>query len=320
MKKRSFTILLLLSVYLSSFAQTTHKAQSITNHMTDKHLNVAGTKISLVPPAGFVATTTFTGFQQVETSASIVVAEIPGPYDEMAKGFTKEAIKTRGVDLLTKETLQLNGYPATLIRAEQAAYGSTFSKLILFFGNKEQTIMLNGMCPKDAPNLLKELEVALFSAVYQPNKVVNPLGSASFEVTVAKTKLKFAAMMTGMLMYSVDGKVPTQSTDKTNLTVGSSLAQVAVKDAKLYAINHVKQLPVSIKIDPANIKPLTIDAISGYEIVAYGQDPKTKKPEMVYQVMLFSDDLYYLIVGTANDDFPANLALFKSVSSTFRRK
>jgi hypothetical protein len=37
-----------------------------------------------------------------ETSSSIVVTEIPAPYSEMAAGFTKEALATKGMNLLSK--------------------------------------------------------------------------------------------------------------------------------------------------------------------------------------------------------------------------
>ena len=74
-----------------------------------------------------------------------------------------------------------------------------------------------------------------------------------------------------------------------------------------------------LKLDENKINEIEVDGISGYEIVGEALDKNGAK-ELVYEVMLFTDNGYYLLVGTTNDDFEANLDLFKKVSRTFKRK
>ena len=65
---------------------------------------------------------------------------------------------------------------------------------------------------------------------------------------------------------------------------------------------------------------ITIDNISGYEIIAIGKDKKTGNPEKSYQVILFSDSLYYIFYGSTNQDFDNNINELKKAVKTFNRK
>jgi hypothetical protein len=74
-----------------------------------------------------------------------------------------------------------------------------------------------------------------------------------------------------------------------------------------------------LELDENKINEIEIDGISGYEIVGEGLDKNGAK-ELVYEVMLFTDNGYYIIVGTAKNDFEQNLQLFKKVARTLKRK
>ena len=127
--------------------------------------------------------------------------------------------------------------------------------------------------------------------------------------------------LTGMLLYTVDGKVPTESTDKTSFIVSPSVANVESIDKKLTAINRIKRMPYTdLKLDENKINEIEIDGLSGYEIVGEGFEKTNGAKELIYQVILFTDNGYYLLVGTSRNDFGENLALFKQVARTFKRR
>ncbi|NBP70438.1 MAG: hypothetical protein EBU52_17100 [Cytophagia bacterium] len=121
--------------------------------------------------------------------------------------------------------------------------------------------------------------------------------------------------------YTIDGKVPTESSDKTTFIVGISIANVQTVDKKLTAITRIKRMPYNdLKVDENKINEIEIDGIYGYEIVGEGLDKANGTKELIYQVMLFTDNGYYIIVGTAKTDFQQNLELFKKVARTLKRK
>jgi hypothetical protein len=315
MTKLFLTLIGLLTT-LATFGQG-----EIINTKTHKHKQIAGTRFFLVPPAGFVAATNFQGFQQTNSGASILVMEIPGPYSESTKGFNEQGLKTQGVVLKKKEEVKVNGTQGLFLTTEQSAYGRDFSKYILVFGDTKATYMVNGTFPEGVTELGKEIRQSMFSVVYESGLTVDPLSAAQFSVDTKGTKLKFGKSITGMLMYSVDGKVPTESNDKTSFIVGLSLANLQTADKKLTAIKRLKALPYNdVKIDENNIKQIEIDGLTGYEIVAEGLNKTNGNKQLIYEVMLFTDKDYCLIVGTAENSFEENLELFKKVAKTFKRK
>jgi hypothetical protein len=181
--------------------------------------------------------------------------------------------------------------------------------------------MVNGTFPKEVTELEKDIRESMFSVVYESGLTVDPLSAVSFTVDTENTKLKFGKSMTGMLLYTVDGKVPTESNDKTTFIVGLSLANVQTGDKKLTAITRLKRMPYTdLKIDENEISEIEIDGISGYEIVGEGLDKTNGTKEFIYQVMLFTDNGYYIMVGTTKNDFEQNLELFKKVAKTLKRK
>jgi hypothetical protein len=314
------TKLLLTLIGLLTISSTFGQGE-INNTKTGKHKQIAGTKFFLVPPTGFTAATTFQGYQQMHSGASILVMEIPGPFSESTKGFNEQGLKTQGVVLKKKEEIKVNGNQGLFLTTDQFAYGTNYSKYILVFGDSKATYMVNGTFPKEVTELEKDIRESMFSVVYESGLTVDPLSAVSFTVDTENTKLKFGKSMTGMLLYTVDGKVPTESNDKTTFIVGLSLANVQTGDKKLTAITRLKRMPYTdLKIDENEISEIEIDGISGYEIVGEGLDKTNGTKEFIYQVMLFTDNGYYIMVGTTKNDFEQNLELFKKVAKTLKRK
>ncbi|NBW36776.1 MAG: hypothetical protein EBR30_17480 [Cytophagia bacterium] len=310
--------LILIGIFLttSSFSQS-----EINNTKTDKHQQIPGTKFFLIPPTDFINATQFQGFQQLNSGASILVMEIPGPFSESTKGFNKQGLKTQGVVLKKKEEIKVNGNQGLFITTEQFAYGTNYSKYILVFGDSNGTYMINGTFPKEVTTLDKEVRESMLSVIYESGITVDPLSAVSFTIDTENTKLKFGKSLSGMLIYTIDGKVPTESSDKTTFIVGISIANVQTVDKKLTAITRIKRMPYNdLKVDENKINEIEIDGIYGYEIVGEGLDKANGTKELIYQVMLFTDNGYYIIVGTAKTDFQQNLELFKKVARTLKRK
>ncbi|MEO5977098.1 MAG: hypothetical protein ABIS36_14440 [Chryseolinea sp.] len=313
--RNSFLPILIILFAVSAFAQT-----DINNEVTDKHKQIKGTRFLLIPPNVFVEAVNFQGFQQLDNNASILVIEIPEPFSETLKAFSNQTLKTQGVMLKTKENIKVNGNDGILLSTEQVVHGSNFSKYILAFGNNRSTFMVNGMFPKDVYSLREEILASIRSVVYDTSLLVDPLSNMTFSVKTDDTKLKFAKNISGTLLYTVDGKVPTESVDKTSFLVGMSMANVQTLDKRLATINRIKRLPYTdLALDENQVNEIQIDGVDGYEITAEGSNKKGVR-ELIYQIMLYNNNVYYLIIGTAQEEFESNLLLFKNVAKTLRHK
>ncbi len=284
---------------------------------TNKLTKVPGTKCSLIPPSGFVAATTFSGFQNLETGASIMINELPTSYQSLVDGFTAEALKSRGMTLTKKETIDFNGSKATLINLTQAANGTTYLKLMLIFGDTKGTVLVNGIYPEASKDSELKIKDALLSTVYNNSQNDNPLEAATFTIDIKDTDFKLIKYMSGSLLYSTDGKIPTE---KPTLIVGNSIAKVPSQNQKKYAEERLKKLPRGELNVVKEIKEITIDNLKGFEIVANGKT-KDDKNELVYQVMLFNENGdYYIIVGQSQEELERYLGVFKKIAKTFKRK
>jgi hypothetical protein len=309
----------ILTTFLLSICLTTFGQKRIDNKLTEEHQNIKGTKISLIPPKGFTDGLNFLGLQQTESGSSIMILDIPGPYSETSAGINKENLSSKGVELSKIENLTINGLPAIFVTGTQNAYGNIYTKFILVFGTDSETIMINGVYPENLKKVGDEIKKSMLTVFYEADKKINPFDALDYTLDVSETKLKFGKSMSNSLIFSVDGQVPTSSSDKTNLIVAKSFSQITTEDKKLFCINRLKQTPIEIKnIEYTN--EITIDGVSGYEIYAKGKSKKSGETENIYQVILFSDKLYYILFGTTNDETDKSIEEIKKAVKTFKRK
>lgn len=312
MKKTSL-LLFLLFIMTTVFGQ-----KKIENQLTSEHKNIKGTKVSLLIPDGFTEAPNFLGYQQEGSGSSIMVINIPGPYSEASKGITKEILLSQGVVSNKIKNYSFNGLPAVFVKGVQNVRGTTFSKYILAFGNEAETIMVLGASPNELKKIGDEIEKSILSTYYNSELAIDPFETLDWTIDVSNTKLKYASNMSTTLCYNVDGKSPTQSIDETSLLAGKSFSPMDIEDKKLYSLNRVKK--ILFEIDTIKfVNEITIDGIYGYEVLAEGWD-KTGQSENIYQVILFSDNFYYILLGTTNDRNGNSTDELKKAIRTFRRK
>ncbi len=312
-----FKVLLIFIALVTTIDSSAQKEYQ--NKRSADHKTVAGTPIALIPPADFTEAQGFQGFQQKETNASIMVAEIPGPFSETTRGFNERDLKGQGVTLKEKEAIRVNGMEGFFITTEQYAYNTLFVKYILTFGDVKSTFVITGIYPKEFKELDGEIVNALYSIVYDPASMSDPLSAVPFKINSTNTKFKFAKLMSGMLLYTVDGKVPTESKDKASVVIGQAFSKIETDNERLFALNRLSRLPYKIQTSENKVSDIEIDGLHGYEIETKGVDSKSGVNIILYQVMLFSEDSYYILIGDAEDNFEENVELFKQLAKSFKR-
>lgn len=313
MNKILITILVLL-LSLSLFAETT-----INNKLTPQHEYINGTKISLIPPQDFISSKNFQGLEQNVSNSSIIIVEVPGSFSQISKGITKESLLQNGVNVEKIETFTINQLPAILVTGTQNANGGVYSKYILIFGTEQETIIINGVFPKNYTRTGEDIKNSMLSTYYNPEQTINAFDILNYTLNTDSTKLKFAKFFSNSLIYTVDGLLPTQSEDKTNLIVSKSISQITTQDKEQFSMYRLGQMPYEIQNISSKI-PIQLDRLSGFEIIADGVNNTTKEKEYLYQVILYSNDFYYIFFGTTNDSSGNSIQEIQSLVKTFRLK
>jgi hypothetical protein len=293
---------------------------SISSGQTKDHKAVAGTKISLIPPKGFVAATSFSGFQNGEEGASIIILEIPGPYASVVSGFTADKLSVKGMTLIDKQIIDLNKAKATLAKVSQKQNGVVYLKQILIFGDSLNTIMVNGMYPEENKGIEGPIKTSLLSAFYNKDQKENAEENASFKIDVSGSPLSFAKAMGGSLVYTVGGKIPMVSADRAILSVGNSMSTAVVEDKKEFSVNQMRGLTGGETIEIKETNAVTIDGMECYETTGFKEDVAGNK-QLIYFLMLFAkDNQSYVLFGSTIADHDAYLATFKKIARTFKRR
>lgn len=320
--KLSLAIVWLLLFALCGFAQTSGVAPP-QQQSPPKLVRVEGTKVSLVPPPGFVPSKQFTGYELAATGASIIVLELSGPIAQVTAGFNDPAqLSRKAMQLLGRETVTLNGAPATLFHLAQTANGTEYLKWMLALGDANATVLVAANFPRQLEQQYSRvLRDSILSMRWDQSRKVVVDEGVPFSVE-AQGGLKLAQQrLLNTLLYTVDGIVPAQSVEQPLFVAGMSISQQLILNPKEFSERRVFATESVVSIGVVDAQPVMIDGLSGYEIVTQGKDRATGQPVTLYQVTLFDETIYYvmqgLIGGRRATDY---LGTFRAMARSFKRR
>ena len=308
---RSFFLLIFMALSLIVNAQS-----EITNSKTTKHINIQGTQTFIIPPEGFEKASNFVGFQQNTTGASIMILEMPGPYIEFKKGFTKENLAQKGMNLLNAEEFIINNQPAILIFVTQfsSGHGYMFQKYNLLLKQTEsKTLLINLNFPESLKDELQEKMKNSALSVYVDTLIgIDPFATLDFTVDLSKS--------TFTLKNSISGTLMLEGPDKEIFILAKSIKAADGSDKKGAAIKSLKEISSLEYLELISSKEVTIDGASGIQIVAN----VTSKPEdekmNAFLTMLFGENYYYIFLGVVSPNDTTLMQDMEYVISTFQRK
>jgi len=283
---------------------------------------VSGTRIRLIPPADFAPATQFPGYQLESHGSSIMITEIPGPFAETTAGFSKPSeLMKRNMTILDKQEVKLDGQNGLLFKVAQKAYETDFLKWLLVLGDEKETAMITATFPKQYEGELSEkMKASVLTATWDRKKDVSQTEGLNFTIQ-EKGELKQAKRVSNLLMFTKNGIFPSKDINDPLFIIGQSISKTAIPDNEKYAKTRILQISEITDIEIEQSNKIAIDNLNGYEILAKGKDAKSGQPMVVYQVMLFEEQNYFLmqgLVGSKNQQ--SNLEIFKEMARTFKRK
>src|SRR5258708_1907720 len=309
---------LILFVSLTGYGQgaAVSIGTRIENVKTEKHLNIPGTRLFIIPPPNFRIATTFIGLQKGKQAMMNVFDLVGGDYYTNAATFNKVEFLSRGIKVFDFREITINGFPAKYLSMQGDPATKTYG---LVFGDTTFSTMIMAVYPASDETTGREIINSLNSIVYDKSKKVDPFETASFSLDDKGSKFKFFRSNANLYMYTPGGIDNTKNEDAPTFMVsqmpkdgGATLKSVvdAVLDkSRQYGMTNIETKYAVTK---------KINEVDGYEteVDAQVKDNKTH----YYYLVVSKEDKAILIVATTKSDIDNNVREFKKLAYTLKFK
>lgn len=303
------TLLLTLAAPLGVFA---------TQDKAPQRTFVRGTKVQLVPPATWQAAPTFPGFFDKESSSSVMVTEIPAPFDKVKLGFTdKDELARRGMTLLSAEDRKQGEYDGVLVMLTQSTPNVTVNKVIWLFGTPKETVVVMGtVIAENKDKWFEATDACVRSSSWHPNHKHDPLEGLSFKLNDMQG-LQLVTRFGDTLSFSENGKIDTENTGKLLYTIGPALNSGEIVDREGFVDLRIRGLPFEI-LEVESKTELEIDGMEGYEVKL--STSVDEQERVAYVVILFEDDNYWIAFGEVKaEEREAAFEKFSKITRSLER-
>lgn len=266
-----------------------------------KGVHVSGTKITIEPPSEFIAAERFPGFQHNKSGSSIMVTEIPAPVSAVGQGMTKEALASRGMELLEKTKVEVNNQQADLIKIKQTAGAAEYLKWMLLLGDSSTTLLITGtFTPETEAEVGNKIKNSLLTTGWDKEMALDYFDGLSFKMGETD-ELKYAKRISNMILLARDGEFGKPGAAKPMLIVGMAINPVLIEDLATFSNQRVLQTAKVEGIAILEEKKIEVDGHQAYEIIASATDSSEKISMRIYQVIIAINDSYFMAQGRAGE-------------------
>jgi hypothetical protein len=281
---------------------------------------VAGTRVTLQPPAGWEVADRFPGFMQASSGSSIMITEIPAPAGQMIASFTREALGARGMELRASERQTVDGGPGVLLAISQTAAGTVYDKWMLAFGNDSATVLVTGTYLQERAGELSEpVKQAVLSARRNAAPSADPMAGLGYRIDPGP-RLKVATRVGNMILTNETGTLPNPGPGSPMLMVAESLAPGDMSDLAAFSRERVMATAPTIQVSNVTGAAATIAGAQAYEVTADGVDTEDSTRLRIYQAVVREGDHYILVQGIVGADRAAEwFPYFQTVARGLQR-
>jgi hypothetical protein len=311
------SISLLLFSLTACGQQTADKIKyNVQNTKTTKHINIPGTRLFIIPPAGFTVSKTVTGLQKGEQSMINVMDLVGGNFYSNAANFSKAKFEQKGIQVFDYQEIKVNGFPAKYILMQGDPNAKVYS---LVFGDSSFSTMIMAIYSPTDEATGKQLIAALNTIHYDKSKKIDPFEMAIFSLDDKNSTFKFFQYSANMYMYTPGGIDNTNSSETPFLVVTQLPGEAGVT-AKMVAdkmSDKMEQYGFS-NTEVKNISESTINGYEAYQAEIYG-DIQGKR-SVFYQCVVVDGDKIVSMQGMAKNDLETNVKAFRELTGTVRIK
>jgi hypothetical protein len=264
-------------------------------------------RIGLVPPPGFTASIRFPGFEHPQGNAAILLVEFPAQaFADIEKGFTDEALKTRGMTVEKREPLSLKDGRGFVVSGWVEAPGVKRYETIGVATLAGLTALVSMQLSEQAKAALPDdVLVAALATVAVREQIPD-----AERLTVLPYKLGelggFRIVRSGADGSAVltDGPLDAvAAVEQPFFLIGLSSGEMPkAEERDRFAARLFSGAPGLKEVRIVRAEPLRIGNMAGFEIVAEAKDEKSGTDVSAVQWVRFGRNSYFHMFGIARRD------------------
>lgn len=301
-------ILILCTLIFSSIANSGWAADPVA---------IPGSRVSLVPPTGFVLSKEFAGLQGEK--ASVLVVEIPGaPYETVTTAIQSGAMAQQGVEITGGEELTGLPFRARMFRGKQKAQGGADVNKWLMLVDGPALTLVNVSALKDASTLTEDKVKDMFRSVrVAATTAGDPIDALPFAIT-ASPGFPHRQALAGSGLIVTKFKPSPAEKNQSGLVISRTFEQPVPKAQWNQAVAAFVKSSQALKFDKVeDPKPIKIGDLEGLQFTATGSSGGDPVKTLV--VMVFTPTGSYTMVAMAPPEhFDAALPDFRTMIASFR--
>lgn len=303
---------------MAAHGQTYDTVRSVVNNSkTDKHVNVPGTRLYIIPPPGFIVSKNFMGLEK-GNNGILIYDIVGGSFYTNAATFDRKGFEEKGARVFDYRQIKVNGYPAKYLFTQGDMTSTAHG---LAFGDSTFCTMVMATYISTDDKTGSDIVKALNTIYYDKSKKIDPFETAYFSLDDKNSKFKFFQYSANLYTYTVGGVDKKESADSDFPAVvvtqlprpenssPKSLAEMMILKAVEHGITNPK-----IK----NSSTQQVNGYDAYEAEVYAD--MQGKNRLIYQLVVVKGDKLIDIQGLADNDFTNNLNDFKKLAYTLKFK
>ena len=279
-------------------------------------VNIPGTRLSIIPPAGYKLSKSFKGLEKSKDVFIKVYDPFNTNYVKYAQTFTRESLENGGSEVQEYKKTTVSGLPAKFAALQNNSGGKSY---FLVFGDSSFSVMLVGACPANRDTDELQLKAALMSVTYSKSMKMDPLAGTFFNLDDKNSSYRFAKCKNDFYIYSDNGVVTDKYSGESIISVlpftseytmgDETIARAILSSYQQYGITEPKtKKETQVQVGALNAMEAEINA------------KVDNKKAVIYRLTLVDGKKAILIMGIATSDFDKNMDSFRNLAHTAKFK
>lgn len=281
-----------------------------------RHRNIFEIPVYIIPKLGYSFVSVQNGVADRNKKVSIEGTLLHMSFSRLLEEISNDCLKKGNMEVKSRSSFIWNGSRAELMKIFQQNGNTTVGKWVLIVDRgADKCWMISGSYRAKDMNAAQNVLDMIKSAWWEEEKNASapwPLGG---HIETAGTPFRIAGFRQNALIYTKDGKIPTQHADHALFVISTQTRIVPQEKHETYANDLISGVEAGAKLDIISQNNETVDGLPAVVTVAYTAD---EPRSLIYQAAVFRSSKVTTLVGIARGDAAKNLEYFHKMTASYK--